>query len=79
MDNSERTIVEQLIALYGIEKTISFCEMNVFVYGKMYEEICQRTMDNQELIYEYDYQHWRWQQTLNELTGREIEDESRTI
>lgn len=75
MSNRENNILKQLIADYGLEKTISFCEMSAFVYGEMYKDICDNPMDNQELVYEYDYQRWRWQQTLDELIGKEIYSE----
>lgn len=66
-------IVERLISLYGLEQTITFADMNAFVYGEMYKEISEHPMDNQELIYEYDYQQYWWKKVYNDLTGKEEE------
>ena len=64
-----KNIVEQLIAKYGLEKTITFCEMNILVYTEMYKELSSPFSDDDELAVEYDYQIFKWTKILNDLTS----------
>ena len=66
MNNNE--ILKKLIEQYGLEKAIMFCEMNVDVYNMMYMDAIEVPLENEELMYEYDYQRYWWKEALNELT-----------
>jgi hypothetical protein len=63
-----KNIVEQLIDKYGLEKTITFCEMNILVYTEMCKELSSPLFDDDELAIEYDYQIFKWTKILNDLT-----------
>ena len=67
MNNSE--IELELIAKFGLERTIAYCEINAFMYNLLYEDIMEEQPE-MNLNFAFDYERDWWQDKHDELTKR---------
>jgi hypothetical protein len=69
MNNDELEL--ELIQHFGLEKTIMYCEMNAFMYNKLYEDVMERAPEL-NMNFAYDYEAKWWTEKHDELIKRMV-------
>lgn len=67
MNNDELEL--ELIGKFGLEKTITFCEVNAYLYNLLYMDVMERD-EKLNLDFAFDYESNWWKEKGEELSKR---------